>query len=392
MTPRGGVSPSSKQVKLGENYGDLPTPTAPTGHTFGGWYLDGAAVTSTTQNTTIGDHTLTANWVAICYASDLNIYNPSGSADGASGTCNITYVKNGITYASGTNTTNETWSWNSDIFPYGTVITVSNITIPTGRKLSKVVIGGQTISGSNGVYTYTMTGNANVLIYTQYNTYTIYFDRQSGSGGSSSATATYNSTVPNISVPSRTGYTFGGYYTGTGGSGTQYYNSSGYGTRTWTSTSNTTLYAKWNAIATTISASATTVSYYPVITGVYGSSYTWWQNDSGSTTITAGGGGGKWTYSVVSTSRSTSSSEYSFDSNRGNPASSNGYSLSTTSATTGSVTLTCKCLPAFIVYEGDRTYYDATYTYVIRATSAYNGTYADITIKFKVSYYSFDDD
>ncbi len=145
----------------------MPTPTAPTGHTFGGWYLDGAAVTSTTQNTTIGDHTLTANWVAICYASDLNIYNPSGSADGASGTCNITYVKNGITYASGTNTTNETWSWNSDIFPYGTVITVSNITIPTGRKLSKVVIGGQTISGSNGVYTYTMTGNANVLIYTQ---------------------------------------------------------------------------------------------------------------------------------------------------------------------------------------------------------------------------------
>ena len=30
-----------------------------------------------------------------------------------------------------------------------------------------------------------------------------------------------------ISVPSRTGYTFGGYYTGTNGSGTQYINASG---------------------------------------------------------------------------------------------------------------------------------------------------------------------
>ncbi len=61
--PQGGaVSPSSKTVKLGDNYGDLPTPTKP-GYHFTGWQKsDGATVTSTTQNTTVGNHTLAAKW------------------------------------------------------------------------------------------------------------------------------------------------------------------------------------------------------------------------------------------------------------------------------------------------------------------------------------------
>ena len=53
-------------------------------------------------------------------------------------------------------------------------------------------------------------------------------------------------------MPSRTGYTFGGYYTGTNGSGTQYYNADGTSTRKWDQTSNNaTLYAKWTAIPAT---------------------------------------------------------------------------------------------------------------------------------------------
>ena len=56
-------------------------------------------------------------------------------------------------------------------------------------------------------------------------TYTVNFDQQSGSGGTSSVTATYGSAMPSITVPTRTGYTFGGYYTSTNGIGTQYYTS-----------------------------------------------------------------------------------------------------------------------------------------------------------------------
>ena len=77
--------------------------------------------------------------------------------------------------------------------------------------------------------------------------YTVTFDRQGGSGGSSSATAVYGSAMPSITVPTRTGYSFGGYYTAKNGGGMQYYTASGASARNWDKTSATTLYAKWTA-------------------------------------------------------------------------------------------------------------------------------------------------
>ena len=58
--------------------------------------------------------------------------------------------------------------------------------------------------------------------------------------------------MPSITKPTRTGYTFGGYYTGTNGSGTQYYNANGGSARSWDKASTTTLYAKWTANTYTI--------------------------------------------------------------------------------------------------------------------------------------------
>ena len=93
----------------------------------------------------------------------------------------------------------------------------------------------------------TSTSKGPVTLYARWtaNTYTVTFDKQSGTGGSNSVTATYGSAMPSMTIPTRTGYTFGGYYTGTDGSGTQYYNASGASVRNWDRTSNTTLYAKW---------------------------------------------------------------------------------------------------------------------------------------------------
>lgn len=51
--------------------------------------------------------------------------------------------------------------------------------------------------------------------------------------------------MPAIVKPTKTGYIFGGYYTGTNGTGTQYYTADGASARTWDSTTITTLYAKW---------------------------------------------------------------------------------------------------------------------------------------------------
>lgn len=56
----------TKAVKIGEAYGELPTPTRE-GYTFDGWYTaaeDGTVVTAATTVTAMTDHTLYAHWEA----------------------------------------------------------------------------------------------------------------------------------------------------------------------------------------------------------------------------------------------------------------------------------------------------------------------------------------
>lgn len=53
--------------------------------------------------------------------------------------------------------------------------------------------------------------------------YSITLDNQSAtSAGSTSESVYFNKTIPSITPPTRTGYTFQGYYTGTNGGGTKY--------------------------------------------------------------------------------------------------------------------------------------------------------------------------
>ena len=75
-------------------------------------------------------------------------------------------------------------------------------------------------------------------------------------GGSGTMTtglvATYDAAMPTgITLPTRTGYTFAGFYDATSG-GTKYYNADGTSARTWNkdTTSGTTLYAQWIKYAT----------------------------------------------------------------------------------------------------------------------------------------------
>ncbi|MGN0798444.1 MAG: InlB B-repeat-containing protein, partial [Christensenellales bacterium] len=191
-TGGGGVSPSSKTVKLGDNYGDLPTPTR-TGYSFIGWQTTGGTVvTSTTQNTTIGDHILTAKWSVL--------------------------------------------------------------------------------------------------------TFTITFDKQSGSGGLSTATATYNQSLPTITIPTRNGYSFEGYFSSIGGSGTRYYNADGSSAITWTRTSGITLYAYWTIPPITL-----TITGNGLGEECLDRPGAEWDYDNwGAITLTAGGGGGEWVYSIIS--------------------------------------------------------------------------------------------
>ncbi len=272
----GSCDTTSKNVKLGDNYGSLPTPTR-TGYNFGGWFLGSSAVSSSTQYKTVGNTTLTASWSAKTY-----------------------------TITSGTN------------------ITGASISVPSsGTFGSGISISS---SGSATGYTYSLT---NIKIY-------------SGNSTSGTLLATINSTSSSWTM-----------------SGTYY--SSIYVYATWTR----------SAIATTISASSTSVSFTS-------NGYT----TSPIVTITAGGGGGKWVYSVVSCSTSASS----FEIKRGDCDPNTNYTLSTTGETTASITFT---IVGGIAVKKHGTLgnvvivpYQTTYTYVIQAKSVYNGTTAQITVKF----------
>ena len=101
------------------------------------------------------------------------------------------------------------------------------------------------------------TTNGTASIYTTYNT-NVYLDSSRSKAMTTSANA--------ITVPSRTGYTFGGYYSASGGTGTQYINASGNITSDGLTAgkalqANGTWYAKWTANKYTITldnANATT--------------------------------------------------------------------------------------------------------------------------------------
>jgi len=111
--------------------------------------------------------------------------------------------------------------------------------------------------------------NANTTSFSMYNrdvyvvvhytaqSYTVSLDREGATTGAEEITVTYNSsTVTGFSVPDKEGHTFGGYYTGDDGIGTQVLNTSGVlqagvvgytgAGGIWTKTTTpTTLYANW---------------------------------------------------------------------------------------------------------------------------------------------------
>ncbi|MBR1689365.1 MAG: InlB B-repeat-containing protein [Oscillibacter sp.] len=114
--------------------------------------------------------------------------------------------------------------------------------------------GGTKYYNANGTSAKTCDLSANVTLYAQWtaNTYAVALDAQSGSGGTASVTATYGAAMPAVTPPTRTGYTFGGYFTGTDGSGTQYYSAAGASVNNWAVAGAATLYALWTADTYTV--------------------------------------------------------------------------------------------------------------------------------------------
>ena len=149
-------------------------------------------------------------------------------------------------------------------------------------------------SDMQSVRDWDQTSNITLYAHWRANTYTITFDKQGGTGGTSSVTVTYDSPMPTASAPTRAGYTFSGYYDSDGY--TQYYNSSMQSVRNWDQPSNATLYAHWNS-SLSLHASRSSISDL---------------NDSTRITLSVTGGSGNYTYRV---SNSPSGINYSISGN-----------------------------------------------------------------------------
>ena len=199
-----------KTVTYDSTYGELTAPTREY-YKFDGWYTaatGGTKVTASTKVTNAADHTLYAHWTANNYS--------------------VTYDKNG---------------GNGDNFirsiAYGS--TYVKVDIPTRTGYSFAGWYTEKTGGSQVTETTIMSTAANHTLYAHWtaNKYTITYDKNGGNGDNFTRSIAYGSTYAKVDIPTRTGYTFSGWYTAkTGGSQVT-------DTTIMSNAENHTLYAHW---------------------------------------------------------------------------------------------------------------------------------------------------
>ncbi len=239
----GSVSSNPTSYTIETNTFTLNNPTK-TGYTFSGWTGSNGSTPATSvsisQGST-GDKNYTANWIPNTYTISLN--NQGATSAGTSAIYQ--------TYATKFSLTNGGVAMTSSSNP----ITKPTKTGYTFAGYYTATTSGVQYIGNNGYLTALsdnkhFTANGTLYAHWTANTYVISFNANGGSGGQSgNVLATYASPMPAISTvaPTRTGYTFKGWYdTSADSGGTQYYTAAGASARSYDKTSNTTLYARWS--------------------------------------------------------------------------------------------------------------------------------------------------
>ena len=215
----GSVENLARLVAEGGDVGTLPQAVRD-GYTFNGWFTKMSGGDKVDATTKIWESTTYyAQWSGLTYAVTLD------KQGGAGGTSNIE-----ATCGRG----------------------MPSITVPTRAGYmfdgywSGTNGGGMRYYNASGVSVRTWDKPSAATLYAKWlPIYVVTLDLQGGSGGMTSVTATYDSPMPSITVPRRTGYTFAGYWTEKNGEGTQYYTASGASVRNCDITAPSTLYAKW---------------------------------------------------------------------------------------------------------------------------------------------------
>ena len=205
---------TSKKVTYGAPFGNLPIPTR-SGYTFEGWYTNSVGGTKIkasdiVNNTT--EFTLYAHWKANAYTISYNVNGGTGSIASQTKTHNTNLT---LTMAKPTGKS-FTVTYNAN---GGTVSTSSKTVSQSFTNWNTAANGSGTAYNAGATYS----TNANVTLYAQY----------------------ANLSIGSLPTPTRSGYSFEGWYTSATG-GTKITNSTEV-------TANTTVYAHWKANAYTVS-------------------------------------------------------------------------------------------------------------------------------------------
>lgn len=184
------------------------------------------------------NHTVTVSTSWVSYWNDINAYQPDGS------------TQNGLRFdlktsdgGSWTNITNEPESFTKQ---YNTKATISNIrSNVTGAHYDYNNVTWDDSTSFSWNFT---SADWVCKLYTAWNTYTVKYNANGGSGSMSNTNATYN-TAFNLRSNSftRTGYSFGGWATSASG-GAAYSNGQSVNNLTATNGGTVNLYAVWNIV------------------------------------------------------------------------------------------------------------------------------------------------
>lgn len=205
----GTVEPSEKEVAYNSTYGELPVPIR-NGYTFEGWspdYFGGSEVTSSTTFNQASDQTIYARWTAKTY--------------------NLTLVTNG-----GTITNADNWK----------TYTTESTSLPTPVLDGVEFQGWYDNASFTGEPVTSLYGKfGDLTLYAKWDNYIVTLEPNGGSISQTQLLITPGQSVT-LPTPTRTGYTFGGWYNG-----------STLVTSTASITGNVTLTAKWTAVTYTVS-------------------------------------------------------------------------------------------------------------------------------------------
>lgn len=217
----GSVTPTSLARTYKAKYGEIPTPTR-NGYIFLGWFTEktgGVQVNAEQRITIAKSHTLYAHW----QAKTPTVSFDSNGGSSVTQTMKVTVGK-----------------------PYGT--------LPTTTRKGYTFLGwfttktaGTLISSNTNV---TIENNHTLYAHWQQNKYVITFNANGGNVSPTTKEVTQYSTYGTLPTPTRTGYTFKGWYTAASG-GTQVTS----GTEV-TITANQTLYAQWTVNTYTVTFNA----------------------------------------------------------------------------------------------------------------------------------------